>query len=252
MADTAASPVGADTPSGKCAICSKTTDLKRCSKCHIIQYCSRQCQAADWKKHKKSCNKNNAANGANSGLPNHPGMTIITGTSRHSGIAAIDKPFTALHEKRWLHNRPQHEVYALLIDVYRLRMEDDYTFLGDADIDSIYGGAPNGYAGFRRFLKRVTRKPGLLPDWWTPQKATECEIYGRRGGWSSVNCAVEKSDIIEHYGNALMPMQLRMFGEQVYGTGPWGQSGEQMLASQMVAERGEAMAGTIDMTRLFR
>jgi hypothetical protein len=37
----------------ECATRNKT--LKRCSKCKITSYCSRECQAKDWKIHKKAC-----------------------------------------------------------------------------------------------------------------------------------------------------------------------------------------------------
>jgi splicing suppressor protein 51 len=30
---------------------------------------------------------------------------------------------------------------------------------------------------------------------------------------------VEKPDITEHYGNPMMPMQLRILGEKIYGKG---------------------------------
>jgi hypothetical protein len=43
------------------------------------------------------------------------------------------------------------------------------------------------------------------------------------GGWSFLANLIEKSDVIEYYGISSMPMQLRMFVEQVYGRG--GQSG---------------------------
>jgi len=35
------------------------------------------------------------------------------------------------------------------------------------------------------------------------------------GGWSSLAPMVEKSDILEHYGDSHIPMQLRMLGEQM-------------------------------------
>jgi sulfatase maturation enzyme AslB (radical SAM superfamily) len=44
----------------KCASCSKVESdpekpLKPCSKCQSVLYCSRDCQKADFKKHKKTC-----------------------------------------------------------------------------------------------------------------------------------------------------------------------------------------------------
>ncbi|KAF7327100.1 MYND-type domain-containing protein [Mycena kentingensis (nom. inval.)] len=43
-----------DSCKGKC----KPEDLKRCARCHTSAYCSKECQAADWKKrHKAECGK---------------------------------------------------------------------------------------------------------------------------------------------------------------------------------------------------
>ncbi|CAN0478200.1 unnamed protein product, partial [Ectocarpus sp. 8 AP-2014] len=33
---------------------------KRCSQCHAVGYCSRECQKADWKKHRKACSAVNS------------------------------------------------------------------------------------------------------------------------------------------------------------------------------------------------
>ncbi|EED16617.1 MYND domain protein, putative [Talaromyces stipitatus ATCC 10500] len=45
-----------------CAGCKKSSTslsqpLKCCARCKETLYCSRECQTADWKTHKKSCNK---------------------------------------------------------------------------------------------------------------------------------------------------------------------------------------------------
>ena len=42
--------------SNSCVICKKDA-TKRCVKCLQVWYCSRECQVADWKTHKKYCNK---------------------------------------------------------------------------------------------------------------------------------------------------------------------------------------------------
>ncbi len=36
---------------------SQEKDLKKCSRCKLVSYCNRECQIADWKSHKKDCDK---------------------------------------------------------------------------------------------------------------------------------------------------------------------------------------------------
>lgn len=225
--------MAARTSMAQCANCAKTgsdlgVTLKRCSRCGITCYCSRECQKADWKEHKKGCaSKETSTSSTDAGgqPPNRPS-------------ASIDKPFHRLDSRTWLHDRPEKDVYELLIDTYRLRMEDNYKLEGNVDADCVYNGAPDGQQGFRRFLRLAEKRPGLLPSWWSQEKAAACVTVGRNGGWSSLSSMVEKGDVIEHYGDPNMPMQLRMFGEQVYGRGPGGQSGDGMRQVQMMLERG--------------
>ena len=129
-------------------------------------------------------------------------------------------------------------------------MEDNYNLEGNADVDSIYGGARDGRQGFRRFLRLAEEAHGLLPSWWSQEKAAECETVGMGDGWSSLASAIEKSDVIEQYGNPEMPMQLRMFGEQVYGRGPGGQSGAAIRQLQMQVERGEMFTSMLDISSI--
>ncbi|KAK2749220.1 hypothetical protein FQN57_006836 [Myotisia sp. PD_48] len=211
MADATTSPK-------KCSTCAKSegaagVDLKRCSKCQTSYYCSRDCQKSDWKKHKPIC-------------------------ARYTALdEVVEKPFNRLHAKTWLHDRTEEDVYKLLIDAYRLRMEDNYKFDGDADVDSIYGGAQNGRAGFKRFLRLAQKFPHLLPPWWSRENVTGCVAAGmNKDDWSYLGHAIEKSDVIEHYGDRFMPMQLRMFAEQLYGRGPGGHNGAEMLQAQMELE----------------
>ena len=44
---------------GKCQACQKqlpASQLKTCNRCGCVEYCGRECQKADWKAHKKTCN----------------------------------------------------------------------------------------------------------------------------------------------------------------------------------------------------
>ena len=123
-----------------------------------------------------------------------------------------------LNTSTWLHDRPEDEVFKLLIDSYRIRVEDDYVFRGDISDDSIYGQG-NPVIGFRRYLKQAESQSKVLPGWWNLEKRKACIAKGNaQDHWSSLHFAVEKSDIQEHYKNSSMPMQLRMLAEEIVGT----------------------------------
>ncbi|KAG0306027.1 hypothetical protein BGZ98_003090 [Dissophora globulifera] len=186
--------------------------LKRCARCQTAQYCSRECQKDHWKTHKLICTK---------------GLSV-----------KIFKPFHKLHDKAWLHDRSERDTYKLLVDCYRLRMDDIYKFENKADANSIYGGAADGAAGFEQFLRLTESRRVLLPSWWSADHAAECLAFGvagQPGDWGSV-----------------MPMQLRLLGEQIYGTGIGGQNGAPIIEMQMQAEGGDLKATTtIDLNRMM-
>lgn len=226
-----------------CEKCNKSppeVSLKHCAQCSTTPYCSRECQKADWKVHKKLCGKQTSESGTGS----TPG-TESNPTSQPGLPKGLDrptsKPFNRLDNGTWLHDRPEKDVFRLLIDAYRMRVEDMYTFEGDADEDSIYSGNSDGITGFKRFLAAVERAQNgkLLPGWWTAEKKAECVAFGANGGdWSNLNSAVEKSDINEHYGDPRSAMQLRMFAEAVYGHGPGGSDGTSMRKALAAMEGG--------------
>ncbi|KAI8305283.1 Glucan endo-1,3-beta-glucosidase A1 [Colletotrichum sp. SAR11_240] len=159
--------------------------------------------------------------------------------------APIMNAFTNLEKRTFLHNRPEKDVYKILIDCYRLRMEDDAKIVGIMEPDSIYASrSSDGKAGFRRFLETARRSVNgkLLPPWWNDEKQQECEVMAADvSGWSSLKTKLSKADVIQHYGDDHFPMQLRMLGEFVWGSAPGGQDGTQMR--HMLASRETSTAG---------
>ena len=96
-----------------------------------------------------------------------------------------------------------------------MRVEDDYTFAGDTR--GLYN-EDDPLPDFQEFLDMAEMKNGILPSWWSDGKRRECEeraVDARQ--WSDLNCAVEKRDIIKHYGDGSMPMKLRLLAEKIYG-----------------------------------
>jgi len=245
-----------DDTAKECRVCKKKdseeTKLLRCDACKPlvdIWYCGRDCQKADWKKHKKECFSQgftsttvNMAPGPSTSEASSTNTSTNTNWTNGKGLKEkVAKPFHRLNEKKWLHDRPESDTYKLLIDTFRMKLEDDYKFEGDAAVGSIYAGEPTSLPAFRKFLTRIeTRKKSLLPPWWTKEKRRACERVGgdnSDGNWSDLGACIEKHDVVDHYDDPLMPMQLRMLGEQITGRGPMGQSGEQMVKMQMLSEK---------------
>ncbi|KAG4079827.1 hypothetical protein HA402_014958 [Bradysia odoriphaga] len=227
-----------------CGSCLKTQSqlanpLKRCAKCRLQFYCSRECQKSDWKSHKKTCGSTRAEPtstfdaASSTGYQNNP-----------QAICYIPKPFTALDNGTWLYNRPKKDVYKLLVDTYRMRLEDEYVFQGDVDEDSLYSGASveSALRHFKRFLTKTikldaARKKKLLPEWWSKDSLQECMNFAKTDDFSNVGLAAEKHDIQKHYCQQDMPMQLRMFSEKIDGTLAAGMSGAEMLALRVAVEK---------------
>lgn len=137
-----------------CATCNKIADaatkLRACTNRKTVDYCSRECQRADWKEHKKVWGFIPTGKSRNSTGTRRP--TDAT-SNRHGHITNTARSANS----PLLQGRPEAEVYSLLTDSYRLRIEDEYTFTGDVDVDSLYGGG-NPVKGFRRYLRKAESK----------------------------------------------------------------------------------------------
>lgn len=103
---------------------------------------------------------------------------------------------------------------------------------------SLYDGSTDGLYGFQEFLEMAASVPGLLPPWWNEEKQEACETLGMDDEFSNLRYPVEKSDIIEHYGDREFPMQLRMLAEAVYGS-VGGSDGTAMRRMMVAMEGGE-------------
>lgn len=150
----------------------------------------------------------------------------------------VPNPFTRLDQSAYLHDRPEADVFKLLIDSFRLREADDLQFEQKTNPRSIYTGASSSSEPFRQYIAKAASCGFLLPSWWTDRKFEECVAFGEGGAWSDLRKKVTKPDIIKHYGDDKMPMQLRMLAEVIYGRGLMGQDGSMMRKHLVQMENG--------------
>lgn len=126
-----------------------------------------------------------------------------------------------------------------------MRQADIYKFYSRRDPSSVYTGASSSIVPFREYLRLAAQIPGYLPDWWNAEKQKECEDFGESNeNWSSLKRKASKEEIIKHYGDEEMPMQMRMFAEKIYGTPPApGANSSSMIRMLSMREEGELPEG---------
>jgi splicing suppressor protein 51 len=226
------------TPHTACARCGCQHDpaanepaltLLTCDNCKAVQYCSIMCQHRDWKAHRNLYCVNPINIPVDILAKPHKAPFLMT---------TIANPFARLSEGTWLHDRHQQDVYVLLIDSFRLREYDDFTFGGTSNADSVYSGRPSSCPAFRRFLCQAEAK-GLMPPWWTDHTRVECLTKGAdrsADNWHDLHAMARDIEVVVVYEAAIMAMQLRMFAETVLGSGAAGTDGRLMLQHMVVIE----------------
>lgn len=148
--------------------------------------------------------------------------------------------FTRLDRGTYLHARPESHVFQLLIDSFRMRQADDFNLEGKIVPGSLYAGGSSSIQSFRDYLAKAGSRPTLLPSWWSERHVQDCLAYGESGAWTDLRKTTTKQDIIQHYGNEMMPMQLRMLAEAIYGFGIMGQDGSGIRKMLMQQENGSS------------
>jgi len=142
--------------------------LARCAAC-CTPYCTPSCLRYDKTKHAKRCGRRIAP---------HNIMVL-------DGPVQVDEPFTRLARGTWLHGcRSRKDVFRLLIDCYRLRVDDQDTLSieGEHEPIPILEGNDDDEGGMRKgfeeFLEVVAQREMILPDWWDEAARVECMAFG--------------------------------------------------------------------------
>lgn len=243
--------------------------MKQCSRCKTAIYCSRTCQQADWKTHKKLCLKTvqaqAAANAAVEGKPISlmhfpPNVADRVGmcdpspkgfpTSKTIIAPGLDgnltTPFTRLYVKRWLHGRTEKDCFKLLFDTIRVRTWDDQSLAAQSLVDLVQSSKPQASKLLViRFLRLAVRQH-CLPGWWNSDKERECIEFGHsEDNWKDTERPVKVHQLVARYGTPMIMLQMRIFAEQVYGPIPGKMSAMPMLRIHMRGERGQLIGNLL-------
>ena len=224
----------------RCTGCKRTetkhTILEACPRCEGSLYCCDECRVLDLKAHEPICAATRSAKGLDKKAPAQspepswePQLDVI-----------VEQPFHKLQAKTWLHGRSEQDVYKLLVDTYRLRLDEECAYPGLCHSIRIPSNTEKEMVEeFRRFLELAELRTGLLPTWWSDEKAIACVAFGTAQGEQFLDEAVMAKDIMDKYRNQQLPLQLRILGEQVYGTGPGGYSSYSRMERMIMIEADE-------------
>lgn len=201
-------------PSLGCATCSKDKTMEgrpllKCAGCHATQYCSKHCQKAGWKTHKIVC-KARSSNASSS-------VSIGSRRERKAGEAPKESPRN-VDITGWLNDRPEAEVFQLLIDSYRMRVTTENEFELTHDTNT-HGDKGDPTIGFRLYLEKAENKVAVLPTWWSDGKKDACIAKGNEKDLrKALYGTMEKYDDEEDYRYDAFHMRLVKLAKAITGT----------------------------------
>ena len=155
-------------------------NLRLCTGCRCLSYCSKECQTKHWPEHKPFCGLIQGKGAPNSFLSH-------IGSSKGEGC-----------------------VIEMLVDSYRIRVEHDHLYRQE-NHGFYYEGKQlpagnlfaNGdvYADFQNYLDCAERS-GILPEWWDFYKRVEClaQAVDRKGNEQNVFTSIEEDKLMYRYG----------------------------------------------------
>jgi mitochondrial splicing suppressor protein 51 len=195
-----------------CRVCKEAAPL-RCSRCKVVAYCGTECQKMDWKEHKTVCGKQEKQS-ETVGDARRSLMNKLAGGAKNSDPTQTISG-ASQNECLMFSKLPRKDVFFYLIDAYRLRVDDEYSFTGEAR--GIYSGdGDEAFYDFDAFLTLAKEKK-LLPSWWNDEAEDELADISE----NLIPFALEKSDLsgMERYKSSpFISVELRMIAEVVYGS----------------------------------
>lgn len=153
-------------------------------------------------------------------------------------------------DRKWLHYSSREDICKLLIDTYRIRMGDQRRANDRVSKANPHRGVEAAFTidDFHSFLataegldedRKAERQ--LFPAGWGTPGVLRCYRTAEEDGWSNILTLLSREDVPKHYEDEDMPIQIRVFSEQIdgYNTGCLSAQGiEGMRAHQAQTEMG--------------